>query len=309
MTVMQIIFLALLLDYLIGDPDGIWGRVPHPAVLMGDAVDFIDRTLNTGAMSKAAGIIAMAGLGMGALLIGWALTKIPDWGVIDVIVLAILLAHKSLVDHVRAVIDGLTQGLAEGRLAVSHIVGRNTEHMDVSMVSSAAIESAAENYSDGVIAPLFWYLILGIPGLLLYKVVNTADSMIGHRNERYEEFGWAAARLDDGMNYIPARLCGALFAAVYRARHAFDLMISDGPLHRSLNAGWPEAAMAGVLGVRLSGPRIYDNGELSDDSYINPLARKELDEADIDTALSVLKRTWIAMAAFFGFFAILAWIF
>ena len=180
------------------------------------------------------------------------------------IAVSLLIAQRSLFDHVRAVARGLDKhGLAGGRAAVAMIVGRDPETLDDHGVSRAAIESLAESFSDGVVAPVFWYLLFGLPGLLVYKAVNTMDSMIGYRTPRHDAFGRTAARLDDVMNYVPARIAAALIvlASVFvprgRPASAFRVMARDGGQHRSPNAGWPEAAMAGALGVALSGPRSY----------------------------------------------------
>ena len=185
--------------------------------------------------------------------------------VVEILVVAVLLAQKSLVDHVRAVRDGLEEGgLEGGREAVSLIVGRDPETLDESAVARAAVESLAENASDGVVAPAFWYAVFGLPGLFVYKIINTADSMIGHRNERYIDFGRSSAILDDIVNWIPARLTGLMIAiadgspARAEARApTLVVMVRDAKLHRSPNAGWPESAMAAATGVALGGPRYY----------------------------------------------------
>ena len=170
-----------------------------------------------------------------------------------------LLAQRSLVDHVAAVAAGLRAGLAEGRRAVALIVGRDPDRLDAAGVGRAAVESLAENLSDGVVAPLFWGVVAGLPGMLAYKAVNTLDSMVGHHSERYRDFGWASARFDDLVNLVPARLTGAALCLVGGAPRALGLpvMLRDAPRHRSPNAGWPEAAMAAALGLRLAGPRVY----------------------------------------------------
>ncbi len=183
---------ALLLDAALGEPKWLWDRFPHPAVLMGRAVGFAEARLNHGAQRRLKGVAAMLALGLGALALGWAIHAVPDGGVLEVIAAAVLLAQRSLVQHVRAVGDALRLSLAGGRGAVAMIVGRDVAALDEAGVSRAAIESAAENLSDGVIAPALWFLVGGLPALMLYKIANTADSMIGHRTPRYEQFGWAA---------------------------------------------------------------------------------------------------------------------
>ncbi|MEM7685404.1 MAG: CobD/CbiB family cobalamin biosynthesis protein, partial [Pseudomonadota bacterium] len=192
------------------------------------------------------------------------------------------------------VANGLRQSLADGRHSVSMIVGRDPESLDEAGVARAAIESAAENFSDGVVAPIFWYAVAGLPGIAAYKIVNTADSMIGHCNDRYLEFGWASARLDDVLNVIPARLTGFLFAAVSGNKAAVPVMFRDAPGHRSPNAGWPESAMAALLGVALAGPRQYGD-QVVDDPYMNAEGRREATADDIYRAISILWRAWFLM--------------
>ena len=194
----------MLLDAVFGEPRMLWDRLPHPAVLMGRLVAFLDRTFNTGQDRKSKGVLALSVLCFTAAVIGSLLSQF-GW-VIETIVAAILLAQKSLIDHVKAVATGLRKSIEEGRNAVSMIVSRDTKDMNEAQVARSAIESAAENFSDGVIAPAFWFLVGGLPAMLVYKFVNTADSMIGYKTDQYLEFGWASARFDDFLNWIPARL-------------------------------------------------------------------------------------------------------
>ncbi len=287
---------AMLLDAALGEPKALWDRWPHPAVLMGRAVSYAETRLNHGAHRRLKGVAAMAGLGGVALVLGWLIHLIPDCGILEVLVVAMLLAQRSLVDHVRAVANALRLSLGDGRRMVARIVGRDTAAMDAPAVSRAAIESAAENLSDGVIAPAFWFLVLGLPGLLLYKISNTADSMIGHRTERYEQFGWAAARFDDLLNLIPARLTALLIALSHARLDARTAILRDAPLHRSPNAGWPEAAMAVVLDTALSGPRSY-NGEMRTFPWVWPEGRRDPGPAQIDAACRALWRAWGLMLA------------
>ncbi len=291
-----LISVALLLDSLMGEPDWLWSRLPHPVRIMGFGIGKVDEKLNVGRYRRAKGVLALVGLLLLFTGISWGLAWLPDWGLLEVLGAAILLGHRSLVQHVKAVSVALQQGLPQGRTAVSMIVGRDVEALDESAVTRAAIESAAENFSDGVVAPVFWFLLGGLPGIIAYKLVNTADSMIGHRSEKYLAFGWAAARLDDVMNYIPARLAAGLIALATGANAAIEVMRRDAGHHRSPNAGWPEAAMAGALGVALSGPRVYD-GQLTADSFVNANGRKDLGPADIDRAIKVLWRAWMLMLA------------
>jgi adenosylcobinamide-phosphate synthase len=283
---------ALLLDAALGEPKWLWQRVPHPAVLMGRAVGFVDGRLNAGDGRKAKGIVAMGALGVMAMVLGWLIHLVPDFGVLEVIVAAILLAQRSLVQHVTAVADALRLSLGDGRRAVAMIVGRDTGAMDAPAVARAAIESAAENFSDGVMAPAFWFLVGGLPGLMLYKITNTADSMIGHRTERYEAFGWAAARFDDLLNLMPARLTALIIAVVHGRWDSGAVIVRDAGLHRSPNAGWPEAAMAVVLNLALSGPRSY-GGVMTAFPYVYPEGRRGAGPGDIDASVAVLWRSWL----------------
>ncbi len=284
---------ALLLDAALGEPKLVWDSFPHPAVLMGRAVAWADRRFNAGAHRKARGVAVMAGLALAAGALGWLIHALPDGGVIEVIVAAILLAQRSLVQHVQAVADALRLSLGDGRQAVAQIVGRDTKPLDKAGVARAAIESAAENFSDGVIAPAFWFLIAGLPGLMIYKIANTADSMIGHRTPRHEDFGWAAARFDDGLNLIPARL-SALLIALTNGIWNLGPILRDAPLHRSPNAGWPEASMAVALDVAISGPRSY-HGVLTDFPWVWPEGRRDPGPQEVDRAVTALWRAWAAM--------------
>lgn len=296
MTHLELLLFALILDALLGEPNWIWSRVPHPATLMGRAVEWFDERLNHGENRKQAGVVAvslLAGLGAaGSLLI----VALPDWGILEALLGAALLAQRSLTQHVQAVADALRSDISAGRRAVSMIVGRDPATLDESAVARGAIESAAENFSDGVIAPAFWFLLFGLPGIVVYKIVNTADSMIGHKNERYAEFGWAAARLDDIINWAPARISGGLICLAHWSQDAWNVMQVDAQHHRSPNAGWPEAAMAGVLGIAISGPRSYD-GEVNNLPWVNPLGRKPLSPIDIEDAVRVLWRSWFVFVA------------
>jgi adenosylcobinamide-phosphate synthase len=279
--------LAMVLDAVFGEPKWLWDRVPHPAVLMGRLIGGADRRFNCGAARKAKGILLVIGLVIGAAALGLVLRQIP---LVEVLLGAVLLAQKSLVEHVKAVARGLERSLAEGRSAVSMIVGRDTSELDEAAVARGAIESAAENFSDGVIAPAFWFLVAGLPGILIYKVVNTGDSMIGYRTERHREFGWAAARLDDVLNLIPARLTAVLLFPWGKPLSLWREIVTEARRHRSPNAGWPEAALSRSLGVALSGPRAY-HGEMRDYPWVNPDGR-EATPRDIDAACARLWAAW-----------------
>lgn len=297
MSTLEILLIALILDYFIGDPDKVWTKIPHPAVLMGKTISWFDRKYNLGSARKIKGLITIFSLSLTAYFTGAFIHLIPDYGILELIFVTILLAHNSLVKHVKDVAIGLNNSLNEGRNAVSCIVGRQTKSLDESNVSRAAVESAAENFSDAVIAPAFWYMFFGLPGLFLYKMVNTADSMVGYKSEKYLEFGFGSAKLDDLLNLVPARFCGALMCLVHFSSKNFVVMIKEAKLHASPNAGWPEAAMASILDIALSGPRIYD-GKLSNDNFINEAGRYSMERNDIINAIKVLNKSWMAFVIF-----------
>ena len=270
---------GLVIDALFGDMPAVFRYVPHPVVLAGRAVGFFDRKLNRETRSEVSrrerGIVTVVVLVGGAALIGLIVERVCRdslvGGIVEAVVIGVLVAQRSLYEHVASVAAALsTGGLAGGREAVRHVVGRDPMSLDAHGVARAAIESLAENFSDGVVAPVFWYLLLGLPGLLAYKMANTLDSMIGHRTPHYRAFGWAAARLDDVLNIVPAPLSGvllalaAVFAKNTRPGHALAIMLRDGRKHHSPNAGWPESAMAGALGLALAGPRRYPEGLVAD---------------------------------------------
>ncbi len=290
MSTAALLAAALILDGLLGEPNWLWSRLPHPAVLIGRVVAALDRWLNRGEARVIKGALALALLALGALTLGQLIAGLGP--VAEILVAAILLAQRALVEHVRAVATGLRQSLQAGRDMVARIVSRDTRDMDEARVARAAIESAAENLSDGVIAPAFWFLILGCPGLILYKAINTADSMIGYRNPRYEQFGKAAARADDLLNLIPARLTGLLIALFTGQMRHWSKITADARRHRSPNAGWPEAAMARALDVALAGPRSYD-GQMRDLPWVNRTGRQRIGAAQIEAAARLLWRVWL----------------
>lgn len=286
-----IVAIAMALDAAFGEPEALWRRLPHPAVLMGRLIGAADRRLNSGSSRRLKGAALMLALCLGAWWTGHVIENLPFGAVFTILIGAILLAQKSLVQHVKAVATGLRTSLEAGRQSVAMIVGRDTSQMESPAVSRAAIESAAENLSDGVIAPVFWFLVAGLPGLLVYKITNTADSMIGYRTARHAEFGWAAARFDDLVNWIPARLTAVLIAVATGKITAWPKIRRDAPLHRSPNAGWPEAAMAIALDTSLSGPRSYD-GKMSDFPWVWPEGRRNAGPKDIDASVKILWRVW-----------------
>ncbi len=292
MTHPEMLVLALVLDAIIGDPKAIWSRLPHPVTMVGGAINGLDRMLNRGPAKRAGGIAAMVALCAVGAIFGHIAAS-WHWS-IEVVLAAVLLAHKGLVDHVSAVASALTQSLPEARHQIAKIVGRDTGTLDETGVARAAIESAAENFSDGVVAPAFWFLLFGLPGILVYKIVNTADSMIGYQSAKYQQFGWAAAKLDDVLNWIPARFTAALIALTSLKMPAISAIGRDAAKHRSPNAGWPEAAMAVALDVALSGPRIYD-GRKADEPFVHPSGRKELTANDVVRAVRALWRCWTGL--------------
>ncbi len=270
---------GLLIDAAFGDMPAVFAHLPHPIVVAGRAIAFFEKKLNRPTRSERSrrerGIVTLIVLVAASAGLGWALHRLCRGSLagaaVEALAIGVLVAQRSLFQHVAAVAAALQRGgLAAGRAAVSHIVGRDPMRLDGHGVARAAIESLAENFSDGVVAPVFWYLVLGLPGLFAYKMANTLDSMIGHRSARYRSFGWGAARFDDLLNLVPAPLSGllltgaALFAGAATAGHAFAVMRRDGKKHHSPNAGWPEAAMAGALGLALAGPRHYAGGEIRD---------------------------------------------
>lgn len=301
---------ALVLDAYLGEMRLLFKVVPHPVVAIGAVITWFDRRLNRRDRSDLArrvrGVLVLVIMVGGALGIGAVIQAAAAWmpygWALELFVLVTLVAQRSLYDHVAAVAKALeTEGLSGGRRAVSMIVGRDPQTLDEHGVSRAAIESCAENFSDGIVAPVFWYVLLGLPGMLAYKTVNTLDSMIGHRSETYRAFGWASARFDDLLNLAPARLAGLLLAAaacvVPGARPGAGLMtmVRDARKHRSPNAGWPEAAMAGALSLALAGPRRY-GAEVVNDPWIGR-GRARADAADIRRALRVMLTACLIQAA------------
>lgn len=296
---------ALALDALMGWPDAAFARIGHPVSWLGRLIAALEARLNRAAAPPAARlatglatalltIAAATGTALGLALLlpgGWTgtvLTGVLAWP---------LVAARSMHAHVAAVARPLASGdLPEARAAVAMIVGRDPGRLDSAGVTRAALESLAENSSDGIVAPLFWGAVLGLPGIAAYKAINTLDSMIGHRTSRYLHFGRAAARIDDAANLIPARLTGLLFALVSpRPRAAFRCMARDARRHRSPNAGWPEAALAGALNLRLSGPRLYGD-RVADEPWVNGTA-PDPDASDLGRGLALYVRALLALAA------------
>ncbi|MGQ0683093.1 adenosylcobinamide-phosphate synthase CbiB [Bradyrhizobium sp.] len=294
---------AMTVDALVGWPGALFARIGHPVTWIGRLISLLDHSWNRSAdappIRRIAGVgAALLAIGL-CVAIGWIVQAVlsPRWG--GVVLLAVLawplVALRSLYDHVAAVVQPLQSGdIDAARLAVAQIVGRDPATLDEAGIARAAIESLAENASDGVVAPVFWGALFGLPGIVGYKAINTLDSMIGHRSERHLYFGWAAARIDDIANFIPARLTGFLFVLVSpHFSEALSCMVRDANRHRSINAGWPEAAMAGALGVRLSGPRSY-HGSVTNEAWLNEGARDPL-SADVRQGLTLYIRAMLLL--------------
>jgi len=302
----------MLVELCLGYPQALLRAIGHPVTWIGVTIASLDRLLNSTKSGRATGIIALLAVlvivGPIAAIVQYALLKLPFGLLMTALVGSSLIAQRSLHRHVSDVATALEQdGLAAGRTAVAHIVGRDTETLDEAGVARAAIESLSESFSDGVVAPVFWMAVAGLPGAALYKAINTADSMVGHHTERYEHFGWAAAKLDDLVNLPASRLSALLLIAAAALRRdgaaaeAWRTVWSDAPRHRSPNAGYPEAAMAGALGLSLGGARTYDGERIEDATMGN--GRWDASGADIRRALVLYRR---ADAILIGLVAALA---
>ena len=313
-----IAFLSLAIEFALGYPDWLFRAIGHPVTWFGRLISFLDLRLNratdSDALRRRRGVVALLVIVLVPAAIALAL-EILLWrhfpsGMFIVAILATsLLSQKSLAEHVEAVADALdTGGLAMGRIAVSRIVGRDPEKLDRAGVGRAAIESLAENFSDGIVAPAFWIGVGGLAGGVAYKAANTADSMIGHRTPRHEAFGWAAARFDDLINLPASRLTALLIVLAAflvkdaDAGNAWRAVWRDAKKHRSPNAGWPEAAMAGALGLALAGPRSYD-GVMVDDAFMGEGGRRDVDSADIRRALKLYRVADFLLIGLFGLIA------
>ena len=313
-----IAFLSLAIERILGYPDWLFRAIGHPVTWFGRLISFLDRSLNhatdSDALRRRRGVRALlvivlmpGALALAVQILLWQI--FPAGLLITAILASSLLSQKSLAEHVEAVADALdTGGLTLGRIAVSRIVGRDPEKLDKPGVARAAIESLAENFSDGIVAPAFWTGVCGLAGGVAYKAANTADSMIGHRTPRHEAFGRAAARFDDFINLPASRLTALLIvlaAFIVKGadpRNAWQTVRRDARKHRSPNAGWPEAAMAGALGLALAGPRSY-GGVVVEDAFMGEGGRREADSTDIRRALKLYR---IADYLLIGLFAILS---
>lgn len=303
---------ALALDAAFGWPRALYRRVGHPIGLFARLIEGCEARWNRPEHSfgvrRALGVRTLLVLLIFVAGSGWALQRLllvslGDWGWIVVAILAWpALAQRSLFDHVRAVGERIDAGdLAGAQSTVGMIVGRDTAALDEAGIARAAIESLAESFCDGVAAPLFWLLLLGLPGVWAYKAVNTADSLIGHREDRWRAFGWAAARTDDLANWIPARLSGVLLCVA--GGGGWRVLWRDARKHASPNAGWPEAAMAGALGLRLAGPIAYD-GVMHDKPWIGD-GTSEAGGDDVDRALAIYLRVCLLLSLIAG---VIAWL-
>ncbi|UGY13252.1 adenosylcobinamide-phosphate synthase CbiB [Bradyrhizobium septentrionale] len=302
---------AMAVDALIGWPSPLFARIGHPVTWLGRLIHLVDSAWNRDAdppaFRRLAGVAAAFLVIALATALGWAVQSVLASGWVRVVLVGVLawplVALRSLNEHVAAVANPMASGDITGaRSAVAQIVGRDPATLDDAGIARATLESLAENASDGIVAPVFWGALFGLPGILGYKAINTLDSMIGHRTERHDAFGWAAARIDDLANLIPARLTGLLFVVLApRPSQAWSCMLRDARRHRSPNAGWPVAAMAGALGVRLSGPRIY-HGSIADEPWLNEGARDPA-AADIFAGLKLYRYAMMLLA---GAFIVLA---
>lgn len=292
---------AVAIDAVLPERRPIFDLLPHPVRLAGALIATLERRWNDVSRSdghrRAMGVlctIVVAGI---AAAVGFTVHRIasavPFGWIIELVAIVSLVAWTSLAAHVRRVADPLARAdVAGARLAVAAIVGRDVSALDHAGIARAAIESLAENFSDAVAAPVFWYLVLGLPGLCAFKAVSTLDSMIGHRSARYRQFGWASARLDDAANLVPARMSTLVIAAAAAcdggAGAALRTAWQDAPKHHSPNAGWPEAAMAGALGLALGGPRNY-GAEQVDGAWLGA-GRRDAGANDIARALVLARR-------------------
>jgi adenosylcobinamide-phosphate synthase len=306
----SMLVLALVLDAVFGDFPWLFSQIGHPVVWIGNLIAGFEKRLNRTDLGNAdrllrgtvtSVMVIVVAVGFGGFV--QFISALGDtFRALEVLLVAVLIAQKGLYQHVKAVSNALKKhGISGGRKAVSMIVGRNPDTLDEAGVSRAAIESCAENFSDGVVAPLFWYVLGGPIGICAYKAINTLDSMIGHRNDRYLYFGRFAARLDDVANFIPARIAGGVIclAAFVGSKtngiSAWRTMLADAKKHKSPNAGWQEAAFAGALEIALAGPRQYGS-EVVDDPYIGD-GRRDLTAVDIDRALRLFTTSCLINAA------------
>ena len=303
MSFAAMMLFGFVIDLCLGWPRALFDRIGHPVTWLGALISGFETRLNTGPDSRrfwtgaVCTLLTILAALIPALAIQWLLPDGPLGWILGGAVAWPLIATRAMHDHVVAVARPLVAGNLPGaRLAVSMIVGRDPAQLDSPAIARAATESLAENTSDGIVAPVFWGVVAGLPGIAAYKAINTLDSMIGHRKARYEQFGKCAALLDDLANLVPARLTGLIFAlaSLRRAPDALRVMWQDAGKHRSPNAGWPEGAMAGALGIRLSGPRIYGETRV-EDPWLNAHCPDPAPE-DLNRALSLYRRAMACLA-------------
>jgi adenosylcobinamide-phosphate synthase len=301
--------IACITERFIGYPPALFKIIGHPVQWIGDLITSLDTTLNTKPDDELEGLlrggaaltILLLCTALPAYLLQDVLTRFSGGWIINVAIATAFIAQKSMKDHVLDVSHALSSSTAEGRTAVAKIVGRDTCELDESGVAKAALESLAENTADGIVAPVFWYALLGLPGIVAYKAINTADSMIGHKSDRHLFFGFCAAKLDDLVNLPASRLTAlffamaALFTSKAAAQNALQSAWDDASKHKSPNAGWPEAAMAGALGLKFGGPRAYEDG-IVDLPWMGD-GRAEITRADLTSGLKLYDRSlWVMFA-------------
>lgn len=300
-----IVPIAIVIDRIIGEPEIFWRKIKHPVTWMAKMLMFGERYLNNRNNSKLT--LRFSGLFLIiicsficfiiATFIEFYILKLEMSGVLLALITSVFLSYKSLIDHVDDVLAHTEKGgLNEARDALSKIVGRDTRKLSQIGISRASIETLSENFSDGFVAPLFWLIIGGLPGIVTYKMINTADSMIGNKSIRFVDFGWASARIDDVANFIPARITtlifvfATLFIKAVKTVNGIKTAFNDSKFHASPNAGWPEAAMAGFLDVRLGGPRDYINDTVKDNNWLG--TGRDAKVSDIRLSLRIVNYSW-----------------
>lgn len=293
------LMIGWILDLIFGDP----ARLPHPIVWFGKAIALLEGSCNKGSHRKVKGALTSIFLISGVFAVTWLLLRyISSVWWLNLVVQSLLvfycLAGTTLISEVRKTFEAVDKSLELGRMQVGRIVGRDTSALSAQEIRTAALETLAENLSDGVIAPLFWYAILGVPGMVAYKMINTLDSMIGYRNARYKDFGCIAAHIDDVANYIPARLSSFLMVAVAGKLRLLRFVRKYGSLHLSPNSGYPEAALAGILECRFGGPHDYF-GESVYKPYIGETPR-DFNYSDVLKAISINRKAEVAMVLLVG---------
>ncbi len=290
-----VILSAIILDLLLGDP--LW--LPHPIVLMGKSIAWFEKRLNKGKNRQKKGLITVVVLVSACYFVfalsSYFLQKWSFWALLafDIIFAFTALAGTSLIQECKKVFTALNENLEAGRRQIGYLVGRDTTQLNEQEIKTATLETLSENLSDGVIAPLFWFAIGGVPAMLSYKMINTLDSMIGYKTERYKDFGKAAALLDDFANYIPARITAVLMASTSFSKRAFIFIKKYGKSHSSPNAGYPEAALAGILNVQFGGGHIY-HGEWIDKPKIGN-NKREIHFSDLQKSILINRKVEFAM--------------